>query len=108
MELNEILAQKTHGSIFRSRMFWHNEGEMSTKYFFAREKYNCNNKTMFGVHDENGIITTDHVKILKDQSKLYKKLYKVDPDINFKLENNSGIFVLEEDQKMLDLRIEKE
>ena len=61
----------------------YSEGGRSSKYYFALEKSRSLRKTMCGVYVEDGTITRNSVKILKEQSKFFKKLYKSNPEIQF-------------------------
>ena len=88
--------------MFRTRMRWHNKGERSLKYYFALEKANASARTMTGVRNKVGSISRNCRKILKEQAKFYKKLFK------FTLLNNSGAFVKDEDKVILHQPFTKE
>ena len=69
-----------------------------TKYFFSLEKAKYNAKTCFKIIDEDGIECLEPRKILEVQRQFYENLYQEDRDINFTLQNTSGIKV-PKDQK---------
>ena len=54
------------------------------------------------VQSDDGQITRNQYKILKEQSKFYKKLYKSNPDIQFSIENKTGITISEADKINLE------
>lgn len=65
---------KTKGVIVRARARWHEHGEKSNKYFLNLEKRNHVKKLTRKLLINN-IITTDPLKILKEQECFYNKLY---------------------------------
>ena len=97
MELEEKILERTKGLMFRSKVKWWEEGEKSTKYFYALEKAKYNAKTCYKLLDQasNNEIT-DPKKILELEKEFYQELYKEDREVNFLMENTYGIEVPED------------
>ena len=74
-EIEEINNNKTRGSMVRSKARWENLAEKPTEYFCNLEKRNYVNKTIYRLQLENGEITTDQKRILREQEKFYCTLY---------------------------------
>lgn len=74
-KLENFLEVKTKGVIVRARARWHEHGEKSNKYFLTLEKRNHIKKHIRKLLINN-VITTDPLKILKEQECFYNKLYK--------------------------------
>ena len=74
-KLENFLEVKIRGVIVRARARWHEHGEKSNKYFLNLEKRNHIKKHIRKLLI-NDIITTDPLKILKEQECFYNKLYK--------------------------------
>ena len=74
-ELDTYIAEKTRGSMIRSRARWVEEGEHSTKYFFNLEKRNYNAKTMKCLRKRDNSIISDSKEILRELEFFYKGLY---------------------------------
>ena len=45
-QIENIYAERTRYSMFRSKVRWYGEGEKSTKYYFRLEKQRFNHKAM--------------------------------------------------------------
>ena len=71
----EVKILKIKGVIVRARARWHEHGEKSNKYFWNLENRN-HIKNHIRKLLANDIITTDPLKILKEQECFYNKLYK--------------------------------
>ena len=56
-KLEKIRDTKMKGSIIRSRVQWHNEGEKPTCFFCSLESHNYIEKTIKRIHNHNRIIT---------------------------------------------------
>ena len=80
-KVQELELEQMHSSVFRSRCTWAKHGERSSKYFFALEKRNFTNKTMFAVHLQNGEVCKNQKRILKEQRKFYEELYTRDEKV---------------------------
>ena len=92
-DLEEKLMECIKGVMFRSKAKWYEEGEKSSKYFFALEKAKYNAKTCFSLIKENGEEVTNPQEILEEQREFYKKLYEEDKEVKFELRNTSTIKV---------------
>ena len=84
-QIEEIMEERTMGTMFRSKARWIEEGERSSKYFFRLEKQRFNYKTMNCVVNQDGTISHNQRVILGRQAEYYKKLYQADSDIHFTL-----------------------
>ena len=72
-------------------MRWHNEGERSTQYYIAMEKSSAKYKLMSKVRLEDNTISRNQKKILKEQAKFYRNLYKSNSTIKFSIVNNDNV-----------------
>ena len=104
-DLEEKLMEKARGAIFRSKVRWYEEGEKSTKYFYSLEKVRYNAKTSFKMINEENQEIVEQSDILKYQKDFYQQLYSIDQDVEFTLQNNSGVKVPIEIKKEQDLQI---
>ena len=73
--LEELMDEKTKGTILRAKIRWYESGEKSTKYFFNLEKRNHHKKTINKLV-VNGNEINDKKEILKEGKKFYENLYK--------------------------------
>ena len=80
-DLEEKVMKRAEGMLFRSKARWYEEGEKSTKYFFALEKQRYNAKTCYKIIDEDGSEYTNQETILEIQRKFYTELYRDDPSV---------------------------
>ena len=94
--------------MFRAKCRWSKLGEHPTKYFFALEKRNYMNKTMFAVWLDNNKIWKCQKRILFEQEKFYRCLYTSDKNIYFDIQNESGIRISETSKNQLDSHITME
>ena len=98
-DLEDIIAVKTKGCMFRAKARYYEYGEKSSKYFFNMEKMRYNAKTCNALYDEKGNIIKDEKRILKLQENYYRKLYTSDKSITFDwstIKNTSNIYVPDE------------
>ena len=105
-KIKEIETQQTEQTIFRSRSKWVKEGQKMTKYFYALEKRNYVNKTMFSVINSEGQVCTQQKEILREQVQFYQNLYTKDESVKFTLENKTGIKITEEQKETLEQEIQ--
>ena len=98
-DLEEKLLEKAKGAIFRSKVRWFEEGEKSSKYFFALEKAKYNAKTCFKLVSEEGEEVSGNNEILLLQKEYYQKLYSEDEDVEFSMNNHFGVYVPEDIRK---------
>ena len=98
-DLEEKTLERIKGVMFRSKAKWYEEGERSTKYFYALERARYNAKTCYTIIDENGLEINTVEGILEEQEKFYSKLYEEDKDVEFRMTNSYGIEVPEEVRK---------
>lgn len=73
--LDELYEIKHQGERIRSRTQWWEEGEKSTKYFFALEKIRAQNKLWTEIFDKNGKTVAGTANIQEVQTEFYKNLY---------------------------------
>ena len=104
-ELVDKQLERTAGIMFRSKAKWYQEGETSSKYFFALEKARYNNKTCYKLLDDDNVEVTEQEQILNIQKEYYQKLYQEDKDVQFTLQNNYGITVPPEIREHQDQQI---
>ena len=104
-ELEEILLEKSTSIMYRSKVRWHELGEKSTKYFYSLEKARYNAKTCYKIINSEQQEVTKPDEILEEQRKFYQELYSKDEDVQFTLENNTGITVPQEIQQQQDIQI---
>ena len=105
VQLDDVVTERVRGTVFRSRAQWYREGERSSKYFFALEKRNYENKIMNKLITDNGTIISDPEFILEEQYRFYNELYASDESKVFSLQNESGMTIMPCDQLMLDSEI---
>ena len=101
-DLNCRLDQEAQKVIFRSRVKWYEEGEKSTKYFFALEKSNYNAKTCTVIKDGNKTIEDDE-QILEYQKSFFQTLYRKDPLVEFSPKCESPIKLSREESEALNV-----
>ena len=98
-ELEEKSLERIRGVMFRSKVKWYEEGEKSSKYFFSLEKARYNAKTCYKMIDDSGKEIDAPKEILNQQRTFYQQLYNQDEDVNFSVNNSSGIKVPEDIHK---------
>ena len=101
-ELHKHVKYKAEGTRIRSRVNWYEQGEVSSKYFYGLEKVKYKNKTINALMLDNNAITSDEKKILAEQTKFYKKLYKSNPEVSFMFENINGLKFSGQERDVLD------
>lgn len=84
-EIQTHLNNKARGMLLRSKTLWYDQGERSSKYFFALEKNNAQKKKIITLRTENGLLTRNQKQILDQQFKYYQTLYTSDPNIHFNI-----------------------
>ena len=97
--------EKLEASKFRSRLQWINEGEKSTRYFFAMEKRNYIGKTMFTIIKEDGTLSTDQREIIQEQERFYRQIYQSNKEISFGIINTTGITISSQHRNELEEEI---
>ena len=105
IELEDKVMERIQGVMFRSKVKWYEEGEKSTKYFFALEKAKYNAKTCYKMLDDHDQEVVCPEEILKLQRDFYVKLYQEDDFVNFSLENSTNIRVPEKVKEMQEKQI---
>lgn len=101
-EMENFIQEKVQARIFMSKVKWHQEGERSSKYFFALEKKNYNKKSITSLRLGNGTVVSDQAVIRIHQEKFYKNLYAVNQELNFNIENIQGEKISDQDKVSLD------
>lgn len=84
---DSLLLQKVQGIIMRSKEKFYEQGERSSKYYFSLEKNNARKKIMTRIRNSDDHLITNQKEILLHQSKYFRKLYKSNAAIQFKLNN---------------------
>ena len=75
-KLKKIIANKTQGSMLRSKARWYEFGEKNNKYFYNLEKRNHKKKHITTLTSENDTIISDPKLILEEEANFYKNIYK--------------------------------
>ena len=101
-KIKSLELEQTQSSIYRSRSNWINAGEKMSKYFLSLEKRNYNNKVMKAIFLKDGTICTHQKRILQEQITFYKNLFTTNTDVNFDIENNSGVTLNETQRDTLE------
>ena len=104
-ELEDKMMERAKGLMFRSKVRWYEQGEKNTKYFYALEKTKYNAKTCFKIINEEQEEIEDPQEILEVQRKFYEDLYSKDENVEFTMNNTTGITVPEPIQKNQDVQI---
>ena len=99
LDLEEKMNERVEGIMFRSKARWYELGEKNTKYFYSLEKVKYNAKTCYKLISEEGNDIVGDKNILEIQKDFYEKLYSVDQDVQFCLQNEWNIRV------PLDIRV---
>ena len=82
-ELEHISFTRANGSCIRSKAWWYQFGERSTKYFLNLEHRNYINKSITKLIKDNGNTITDPDEILDEQKTFYENLYASQrPDVS--------------------------
>ena len=102
LKIEELETKRVEESLFHSKCNWAKLGERNSKYFFALEKRNYHNKTMFSIMLPNGEMCKEQKVILAEQRHFYEILYTSDPTICFNITSQTGIVVPREICEMLD------
>ena len=66
-QLKKIMLTKMKGTILRSKVRWHEEGEHSTKYFYSLEKRHHDIKTVSKLKVGENCYTEDQFEILEEE-----------------------------------------
>ena len=74
-QLEDIETSKINGSIIRSKVQWHEDGERSTKYFLSLEKSKALNKHIRKLRLSDGQIVKNPDEIMNAETDYFKKLY---------------------------------
>ena len=94
-DIENLLAEKTKGIMFRCKTRWiENEGR-STKYFLNLEKRRYNARVCNKIVKDDGQEVTDFVNIMAEQKNFYEDLYKKDEAVEFSLINQTRLKVNE-------------
>ena len=102
--IKEIEIAQAKRAAFRAKVRWVKEGERNTKYFFSLEKRNYNAKTITKLLCGNHSIT-QQADILAEMSRFYEELYSSNREVQFDIENTSGIGLTEYQKDLLDSEI---
>lgn len=94
--------KKADRSHFHNKVNWYQQGERSSKYFFALEKYNYNRKCIIRLIKNDGSIAKEQKDILQEQFLFYRKLYTAKPEVRFMFLNNSDIKISDSQKQGLE------
>ena len=92
-DMEDLLHEKTKGSIFRTKTRWHELGEKNSKFFFSLEKARYSARVCNKLIDSNEQEITEMHQILEMQHEYFKKLYKKEDIDSFDVANTQNIFV---------------
>ena len=81
-----IIEEKTAGSMLRSKARWIEQGEKNTKYFLNLEKRNYNSKVITKLKLEDGTEIKDPKEILQEEQRFYQNLYTSCTDLSNEVE----------------------
>ena len=88
-ELNVLLDEHIQSIIFRTRSKWYEDGEKSSKYFYALEKSKYNAKTVTALFDSEDKLVDTPWDILQLQKEFYQNLYSKDDNVIFDLKGEN-------------------
>ena len=74
--LKKITMMRTKGTVLRSKVRWHEQGEHNTKYFYGLEKRNSQRKRVTKLKIGENVYTDDQFEILEEERRFYEHLYK--------------------------------
>ena len=95
IDLEEFMAQKMEGVMFRVKANWEELGERSSKFFFGLERSKAGAKTCTSLINDRNEQINDPKKILEYQRAYYKDLYAEEKDVKFNLNNDTNIKIPE-------------
>ena len=101
-ELNAIMDERAKSLIFKSKVNWRQFGEVNSSFFYNMEKERYNAKATWTIFNDKDQLITDSEQILQYQKAFYQKLYTAEPDINFDVENTTGVLISEDLQAATD------
>ena len=101
-DLQELIAERTNGAIFRSKATWYNEGEKTSKYFLNLEKSKSRAKNMSALLKDDATVITSPVEILNEQKNFYQELYKKDESVSFTYQNIENITISEQEKETME------
>ena len=82
-KLAKIVANKTQGTIVRSKAQWYEFGEKNNKYFYNLEKRNHKRKHITLLKKEDGSVLHNPKEILDEEEAFFREIYRskgVSPD----------------------------
>ena len=103
--IDSSLEKEAEKAAFMSKARFIKDGERNSKYFFGMGKRNYVHKTIYKIRKADGTLTKDYREILQVQSDFYANLYSSNPQVQFDITNQSGIFLSEFDKNRLDMPI---
>ena len=66
------MLRKTKGTILRSKVRWHEEGERNTKYFYSLDKRHHDVKTISKLKVGENYYIEDQLEILEEEKKFLR------------------------------------
>ena len=108
-DLDDLLEERIHGIMFRTKCNWYEQGEVSSKMFFNMEKRRYNAKTCNRlILDNSEEEISDQKQIIQEQFKFYQKLYEADTSVVFDIKNDTDIKLSEEQREVGEVPFTKE
>ena len=101
-KITELEQERLTASMYRSRYKWANHYERMNKHFFALEKRNYVNKTLFAIIRDDGTVCKEQREILNEQVKFYKILFASDKTVQFKITEINGAKLTDMQRVLLD------
>ncbi len=104
LKLEKMYANAAKGAIVRSRVKWHEEGEINSKYFIGLEKHNNCKNSITELKSKNGKNLTNVNEILNETVDFYQNLYKskhIDEDLINNYVNNTEVPQLNQNDQLL-------
>ena len=107
-DLESFRDEKVQEIIFRSKVKWHSDGQIASKYLCSLEKAKSEAKNMNKLLTDSGQIITNSTQILHKQLKFYEKLYTAEEVEPFPFKNEEKRYILPELRSKLEGKFTKE
>ena len=75
-KLAKVVANKTRGTMVRSKAQWYEFGEKNSKYFYNLEKRNHKRKHIISLKKEDGSLLHNPGQILEEEETFFKEIYR--------------------------------
>ena len=102
-KLAKIVANKTRGTIVRSKARWYEFGEKNNKYFYNLEKRNHKRKHITLLKKDDGSVLRDLKVILEEEEAFFSDIYRSkgvypDSEIFQHFFNSDGLITLKTEE----------